>query len=309
MAFPQRPFRVGGQGGWGQERREGSFVERWLWPPRPLVIIVGALVVSMVIGVCGGLAYTRSETGQIKAVAPDADLLPEVEVTTTDPARAPTTTKAPDLSPAALAKKAAPSVWSVSTLDDAGRPVEGSAFVAGVSGGQALLLTSLAVVRASTRAPGPTIVARNGGRTAEATLWSWQEDRDLALLTIPGSAPVLRWAEGAPDPASGPPVYGAPAGGGVTPGTLSAVSATALEHNVVTDDRHQGGPLLDAKGDVLGMLSRDYNPGGTGTDRLFFAVPVRTACERVIRCGTETRPRPAGTTTTRPGVPSTTRAR
>ena len=307
MAFPQSPFRLGGQGGWGGGGREGSFFERWLWPPRPLIIIAAAVLVSVVIGFCGGLAYTRSETGQIKAVAPDADLLPEaVEVTTTDPSQAPTTTKTPDLSPEALARKVAPSVWSVSTLDEAGRPVEGSAFVAGASGGQTLLLTSLAVVRAGTRAPGPTIVARNGSRSVDATLWSWQEERDLALLTIPGAAPVLRWAEAPPDPASSPSVYGAAAGGGITPGAVSAVSPAALQHNIVTDDRSQGGPLLDPKGEVLGMLSRDYNPGGAGTDRLFFAIPVKTACERVLRCGTETRPR--STSTTRPGArpPATT---
>ena len=309
MAFPQSPFRLGGGGGWGGDRREGSFVERWLWPPRPLVIIAGAVVVSLLLGVCGGLVYTRSETGQIRAVPPDADLLPEaVEVTTTDPSKAPTTTTTPDLSPAALATKVAPSVWSVSTLDEAGRPVEGSGFVVAASGGQSLLLTSLAVVRAATRAPGPVISVRNGSRSVEATLWSWQEDRDLALLTVPGASPVLRWAERAPEPGAGGSVYAAPAGGGVTPGALSAVSPVGLEHNILTDDRHQGAPLVDPKGQVLGMLSREYNPGGAGTDRLFFAVPVRTACERVIRCGTESRPRPT-TTSTRPGAPLTTRPR
>ena len=280
------------------------------WPPNAAGGVLIALVASVVIGFLGALIYTQSETGKIEAADPVADLVPEASLVPA-PDAVTSTTKPVSLSPEALTRKAAPSVWSISTLDDAGRPVQGAAFVSGSSGGQSFLLTSLAVVRASTRVPGPGIVARNGGTQLDATLWTWQEERDLALLVIPRTAPSLKWGADATASRTDDKVYGAAASGGVIAGAITGVSAAAIEHNIFTDDSRQGGPLLNDKGEVLGMLSHDYDPGGTGTDRVFYAVPIRVACERVLRCGAGNAtpdPRPAGagpaggtTTTTRRG--------
>ncbi len=194
----------------------------------------------------------------------------------------------------------APSVWRVSTLDEAGRPVEASAVVAGSFGGQSYLLTTFAVVRASTRVPGPQIVVRNAGSESQATLWTWQEDRDIALLVIPRAAAPLLWATENPEGRVGDRVFLAAEGSGLVSGKILATSGTGIEHNISVDDRRQGGALINEKGEVLGMASRDYDPGGVGTDRIFVAIPMRAACGEVLQCGGGNATVGAATTTTTP---------
>jgi S1-C subfamily serine protease len=267
---------------------EKPFFRRHFWPPSALGIIVISLFAAVVIGFVGAVVYTSSENANLSAADPADQARPETTVADKGTAPdAPTTTKPPEiLTPDALAKKVAPSVWTVSSLDDAGRAVEGSAFVAGSSGGQTFLLTSFSVVRAATRVPGPDVVVRNGGTEVKATLWTWQEDRDLALLVMGRAAPSLPWAGDNPAPKSGDKVYVvAGSGGAPVAGVLGTLSGTSIQHNVFVDNPRQGAPLLNEKGEVLGMASQAFNPGGAGTDKVFFAVPVRSACDRVLSCG------------------------
>jgi S1-C subfamily serine protease len=267
---------------------EKPFFRRHFWPPSALGVIAISLVAAVAIGFVGALVYTSSDNASLTAADPadQARAAPTVPDKATVP-EGPTTTKAPEvLTPDALAKKVAPSVWTVSSLDDAGRAVEGSAFVAGSSGGQTFLLTSLAVVRAATRIPGPDVVVRNGGAEVKATLWTWQEDRDLALLVIGRAAPSLPWVGDNPAPKAGDKVYVVSGGGGApVAGVIGALSGASIQHNVFVDGPRQGAPLLNEKGEVLGMVSQAFNPGGAGTDNTFFAVPVRSSCDRVLSCG------------------------
>jgi S1-C subfamily serine protease len=273
------------------------FLRRHFWPPSAFGIIVISLVVSVIVGFTGALIYTSSNNAKIAAVDP-AD---QTRVAPTIPASAeptgPTTTKPPEiLTQDGIAKKAGPSVWTVSTLDEAGRPVEGSGFIAGSFGGQTFLLTSLSIVRAATRIPGPDIVVRNGGSDVKATLWTWQEDRDLALLVTGRTAPSLSWADTDPQVKAGDKVYVLGGGGGSpVAGVVSSVSPASIQHNVFIDASRQGAPLLNEKGQVLGMVSLALNPGAGPADSNFFAIPIAAACDRVLSCG-------GGTT----GIPSTT---
>ena len=41
---------------------------------------------------------------------------------------------------------------------------------------------------------------------------------------------------------------------------------------------------MKSKGDALAVASRGYAPLGFASDEIFFGVPVRTACERVLKC-------------------------
>jgi len=264
-------------------------------------LLIVVVTLSLVTGLIGGWIYTRTESGKVElqdpaGPEPVADI--EVRPTTAAPDQAPTTK--PFLSVEALGDRVAPSVWRVSTLDEAGRPVEASAVVAGSFGGQSFLLTTFAVVRASTRVPGPQIVVRNGGTDAQATLWTWQEDRDLALLVISRPAPPLLWATENPEGKTGDRVFLAAEGAGLVSGKILATSGTGIQHNISTDDRRQGGALINEKGEVLGMASRDYDPGGVGTDRIFVAVPMRAACAQVLQCGGGNVAAGASTTTTTP---------
>jgi S1-C subfamily serine protease len=264
------------------------FLRRHFWPPSALGIIVISLVMSMLIGFLGAVVYTSSDSGKVTAVDPTdaehiAPTIPEANVA----AQSTTTTKVEVLTPEGVAKKAAPSVWGVSSLDDAGRPVDGSGFVAGSFGGQTYLLTSLSIVRAATRIPGPDITVRNGGTELKATLWTWQEERDLALLVIGRTAPPLAWADSTPAPKAGDKVYVvAGAGGGAVPGALASTSPASLQHNIFIDAGRQGAPLLNDRGQILGMASLSFNPTATPADTTFYAVPIAAACEKVLSCGT-----------------------
>lgn len=289
MSTGPRLFQVPGRTPRLQEYDEKPFFRRHFWPPSAMGIVVISLIAAVLVGFLGALVYTSSENSKLTA----ADPADQAQAGTTVPDKAaaegPTTTKAPEiLTPDALAKKVAPSVWTVSTLDDAGRPVDGSAFVAGSSGGQTFLLTSLAVVRAATRVPGPDVVVRNGGSEVKATLWTWEDERDLALLVIGRTAPALPWAGDASPAKTGDKVYVVTGAGGLPlAGVLGTISATSLQHNIFVDAPRQGAPLLNEKGEVLGMASQTFNnpAGATPDTKVFSAVPVRAACDRVLSCG------------------------
>jgi S1-C subfamily serine protease len=280
--------------------RPKPFIQRHLWPPSVPGLAVIVVVASVTIGLIGGYCYTQSESGKVELQDP-AGPEPVADVSVpSDTTPEATTTTQPFLSVEALGVRVAPSVWRVRTLDEAGRPVEASAVVAGSFGGQSFLLTTFATVRASTRVPGPQILVRNGGSETHATLWTWQEDRDLALLVIPRAAPPLLWATDDPEGKVGDRVFVAAEGAGLAPGKILATSTTGIQHNVAVDERRNGGALINEKGEVLGMVSRDYNPGGVGTDRIFVAVPMRSACGQILQCGGGNATVGASTTTTAP---------
>ncbi len=217
---------------------------------------------------------------------------------------APTTSRVPEvLSPEEMASKVGATIRLLRTLDPQGQPVQGTAFVVGSFGGQTMLVTSFALVKASTRTPSPDILL--GDRNQKATLWTWQENRDLALLVVGGAIESLPWAT---EPAkAGDRIFVAPAGQKITPGVVRATSDASIEHNIFIDDARQGAPLVNPKGEIVGMASKVYDPNGKGTDTLFIGVPIRLVCDRLLRCGAgnttpgETTPAattPAATTTT-----------
>ena len=262
------------------------FLRRHFWPPSALGIMVISVVISMAVGFTGALIYTSSDNAQIAAVDPadQTRTLPTAPPTTEQ--AAPTTTKPEVLTPDGISKRTGPSVFSVSSLDENGRPVEGTGFVAGSFGGQTYVLTSFSLVRAATRIPGPEIVVRSGSSDIRATLWTWQEERDLALLVTSRTIASLTWAEEDPPAKAGDKVYLVAAGGGPVAGVLSAVSPTSIQHNIFVDERRVGAPVLNERGQVLGMASLGLTPPGVvPPPDAFFAVPIAGACERVLNCG------------------------
>lgn len=187
-----------------------------------------------------------------------------------------------------LLKKVAPSVWFVSTLDEGGAPSVGSAFVVASDGNESLLLTSYTTVRAATKQPGPPVEVRKGDQRIRATLHTWQEDRDLALLRLGrGGLPKLEF--GPSDLKLGDRVYAISglggAGGAVTQGAVADVSASGIQHDAAIGPPFQGGPLVDSDGKLLAVSSRTYNGGlNVPIDDVYFALPIRAACDKVLRC-------------------------
>lgn len=205
-----------------------------------------------------------------------------------------------------LVKKVSGAVWFVRTLDEAGQPSVGSAFVVASDSDETLLLTSFTVVRAATRSPGPQVFVRKGDEEIRATLWTWQEDKDLAVLVLDkGNVPKLDFAPRDPPLKTGERVFAVSglgaAGGAITQGFVADVSGTGIQSDASVGVHFQGGPLVNSDGQVLGVASRAYAPIGFRPDGVFFSVPVRMACDRVLRCpsgtvggaGNRTSPQPA----------------
>jgi len=188
-----------------------------------------------------------------------------------------------------LVKKVGPSVWFVRTLDAGGQPSVGSAFVVASDNSQSLLLTSFTTVEAATHTPGPQITVRKGDQELKATLWTWQPERDLALLIVTkGGQPKLEFAPTSPPLKTGERVFAlsglGAAGAAITQGFIADVSSAGVQHDAAVGQAFQGGPLVNSNGQVLAVASRSYGPLGFRTDSVWFGVPIRAACDRVLRC-------------------------
>ncbi|HUP68555.1 MAG TPA: trypsin-like peptidase domain-containing protein [Acidimicrobiales bacterium] len=189
----------------------------------------------------------------------------------------------------ALVKKVRPSLFFVNTLDEAGQPSVGTAFAVASDSEQTLLITSYNTIKAATRKPGPALQVRQGGDEFKAELWTWQEDKDLALLVLAkGSVPRLPFADKEPPMKTGERLFIVSglggAGGSITQGFVADVSGAGLQHDAAVGQSFQGGPLINSEGEVLAIASRAYAPLGFTSEGVYFAPLVRAACEKVVKC-------------------------
>jgi S1-C subfamily serine protease len=188
-----------------------------------------------------------------------------------------------------LLEVVSPSMWFVVSRDEAGAPSVGSAFVVASDSEQSFLLTSYNTVRAVTRQPAPALTVRKGGEEVSATLWTWDESRDLALLVIGrGNQPRLEWTDDPNIVGIGDRVFVVSglgsAGAAVVQGSVADVSSAGLQHDAAVGSAFQGGPVVTSQGEVIGVASRTYSPLGFRPEEVFFAVPIRDSCDRVLRC-------------------------
>lgn len=183
-----------------------------------------------------------------------------------------------------------PSVWLVDTLDARGQSSLGSAFVVSSNDAESLLLTSLDVVEASTVIPGPEISIVKDNQRVTAELFSFDEERDLALLRVARpDMPRLDWvSDGTAARATGTRVYATTGLGGqgasVSPGTLIDTSSSGYQHTALIGPQFRGGPLLNDQGQVYGVVSSAYSPLGIPLGEVKFAVPIQDACVVVLTC-------------------------
>ena len=188
-----------------------------------------------------------------------------------------------------LVDKVKDSIYLVETQDEFGRAQVGSAFVVTSDAEKSYLVTSLSVVRAATRKPGPAITVRKGDERTDATLWTWHEERDLALLIVnKGSLPRVKWAAADDVPQYGERIFDVAgvggAGGSITQGFVADVSAAGIMHDAAVTGPFAGGPILNSKGEVLGIGTPGYMPLGFTSDRVTFAPYIRAACEKILKC-------------------------
>lgn len=198
-----------------------------------------------------------------------------------------------------LLEVVAPSMWFVVTRDEAGAPSVGSAFVVASDSEQSFLLTSFNTVRAVTQQPAPSLTIRKDGEEVGATLWTWDEARDLALLVVGrGNQPRLEWAEDPNVVGLGDRVFVVSglgsAGAAVVQGSVADVSSAGVQHDAAVGNAFQGGPVVTGQGEVIGVASRIYSPLGFRPEDVYFALPIREACDRVLQCPSGEEPGGAG---------------
>jgi S1-C subfamily serine protease len=124
--------------------------------------------------------------------------------------------------------------------------------------------------------------------TVKATLWTWQEDKDLALMVVAkGKVPTISFAARG-SVKTGERIFAASAlgaaGGAATQGFVADVSSSGIQHDAAVGQAFQGGPLLNNDGKVVGIASRAFAPLGFSSDSVFWAPAIRQACDKVLKC-------------------------
>ncbi|MDQ6784057.1 MAG: serine protease [Actinomycetota bacterium] len=188
-----------------------------------------------------------------------------------------------------LVRNLSPSLFFVHTQDANGQPSVGTAFVISSNTDQSLLLTSATTVSASQQNPGPPVFVRQGGTDTKVTVRTVDTQYDLALIILPrGRLPVIKVAPASPAPALADKIFAlsgqGTAGAAVTQGALTDVSAMGVTENAAIGQAFQGGPLVNADGQVVAIASRTYAPEGFPSDAVWFAPYPQAACSKVLSC-------------------------
>lgn len=188
-----------------------------------------------------------------------------------------------------LVGKLSESAYLVETQDEFGQPRVGSASVIAADAEKSYLVTSLSAVRASTAKPGPQINLRKGADTFPAVLWTWHDERDLALLIVDRpNLPSLKWLPSGAAVGLGERVFSfagiGGAGGSISQGFVLDVSAAGIQHDAAAGGAFSGAPLVNSKGEMVGVVSPVYAPLGFTSDRVTFAPSSAAFCEKVLRC-------------------------
>jgi putative serine protease PepD len=120
-----------------------------------------------------------------------------------------------------------------------------------------------------------------GDRSWQGQVVTWQDRPDVALIRVVGDLPTLSVAA---SPTVGDQVlaYGSPFGlpDTVTKGIISAVRGDYLQTDAQINHGNSGGPLLNARGEVLGITTYDLEGGGSG---LGVAISMPAFCKAVFQ--------------------------
>ena len=179
-----------------------------------------------------------------------------------------------------VTEAAMPSVVTVYCGDSGG-----SGFVIDVTdppqGYRSAVITNHHVIEDCTDPEGPEVFVAKGDEQDAASLYSWDQANDLALVFIPNRLPAL---ETATSPQVGDPVVaiGSPYGltDTVTTGIISKIYDTHFQTDAAIGPGNSGGPLLDRSGDVLGVTTFMLDPSQGAN----FAVRMRMRCEDLLEC-------------------------
>jgi S1-C subfamily serine protease len=162
-----------------------------------------------------------------------------------------------------------------------------SGFVVVRDGDEAFVVTSFSLLADPRRPDVPLdvpVTVRTAAGEATAQVHSWEADRDLLLLrTQLGAIEPLDWRPADAGLVVGDRVVGV----GLTTqlevvrlgGSLASADGSVWVSDLPALAVLDGGPVVDAEGQVVGM--RSPRPPGAGGDPAI--VPIRTLCDRLLR--------------------------
>jgi S1-C subfamily serine protease len=181
------------------------------------------------------------------------------------------------------------SVYQLRTSDERGAPVAGSAAAVAKHQGGTAFVTSYALVKAGTIAPGPAIELLKGEERVPARLWSWDPDRDLALVVVDVEIPTLQFATDVELTSTlGARVFAMSGSGGqgatASPGTVLDRSEVGFQHTAAIGDLFNGGPIVSSDGTLVGVASTSYAPLGFLGGDVRFAPDLTGLCARLLNC-------------------------
>jgi S1-C subfamily serine protease len=181
-----------------------------------------------------------------------------------------------DVSLAPLARRAQKSVFTITA-----GPKLGTAFAAWRVPGGTYLITANHVVDGHT---GPVTIEKPGG-SWEGEIVRRDRKNDLALVHVAGSpqgAPPLWQRPRTAKPRVGDRLVlaGSPygLGGTITTGIVSRVTRRMIQTDAAANPGNSGGPAIDRKGRVVGVLLAG------GGENINFAVRIDRACQTLRSC-------------------------
>jgi S1-C subfamily serine protease len=254
---------------------------------RLIPLLAGALVIALLAG--GGILYRQvkrldhdldTATAELRTVRGQqarvehrisdlADDIRDVRVTVDHNA-------ARELDTAKVVTEAHDAVFTIYT-DQA----QGTAFAAFPTGdGGTWLATNSHVVEGAIRADRSVRLVQ-GERSWRGEVATWQDRPDVALIRVAGNLPALSVAA-SPTVGDQVLVYGSPFGlpDTVTRGIVSAVRGDYIQTDAQINHGNSGGPLLNARGEVVGITSYDLEGGGSG---LGVAISMPAFCKAVFQ--------------------------
>jgi serine protease Do len=122
-----------------------------------------------------------------------------------------------------------------------------------------------------------------GNRSWRGEVATWQDRPDVALIRVVGELPTLSVAA-APTVGDQVLAYGSPfeLPDTVTKGIVSAVRGDYIQTDAQIDHGNSGGPLLNVRGEVVGITTYDLEGGGSG---LGLAISMPAFCKAVFQDG------------------------
>jgi putative serine protease PepD len=279
-------------------RRSGGRVSGWVWP----AVAALALVIGLVGGAVGGAAYDRwfdaSGSGGNREGLDGVDTRSEAPLPIDNG------------SVAAVAQELLPStVQIIAEYDGEEGGATGSGFVLDAQGH---IITNNHVVASAAEEDGSITVVDTDGNRSTAELVGRSPVYDLAVLYVEdaeGLRPAALGASTSLNIGEGVVAIGSPLGlsSTVTAGIVSALNRpvttgdsaddtsyiNAVQTDAAINPGNSGGPLVDLKGQVVGVNSAIATTGGglggeSGNIGVGFAIPieqVRTTADQILKTG------------------------